>query len=89
MVIFLASSCNPTVYLSEGESLLTENKLIIQNKKNVSAPGLLKDELELNYIQIPNREFLFIPREWYHYRLEDYEGDNSLLKVVKNQMHIV
>lgn len=70
LALLLLNSCNPTVYLKEDQALLNTNKIKLKDKKNVESPALLKEELALNYIQRPNKEFLFIPREWYYFRFE-------------------
>lgn len=76
-------SCNPTVFLAEDEALLAENKVVIKDRRNVDSPSALKYDLELNYRQIPNREFFFIPKEWYYYKLNDYEGNNIIYNALK------
>jgi hypothetical protein len=66
------------VYLSEDEALLTENKIKIKDRKASDPRSVLKEELALNFKQRPNKEFLFIPREWYYYRFEN-SADTSFL----------
>ncbi|GLR20161.1 membrane protein [Portibacter lacus] len=77
-MLLLTVACNPTVYLGDNEALLTENKIRFTDRKASEPRNLLREELSLNYKQRPNKEFLFIPREWYYYRFEN-SSDSSFL----------
>ncbi|MBT8190960.1 MAG: hypothetical protein KJO29_11075, partial [Bacteroidia bacterium] len=77
--ILVLPSCNTTKFLKDDELLLNrlDTKIISADKKtNVSE---LKSELQQFYKQVPNTNFLFVPREWYWYRNQE-PGDTTWLK---------
>ncbi len=85
-VMLILQSCNPTVYLTENEALLTENKIVLKDRKTLESRGLLKSELELNYLQKPNREFIFIPREWYFFKFESSPDSSFLVNWIRKNV---
>ncbi|WP_235295987.1 translocation and assembly module lipoprotein TamL [Portibacter marinus] len=85
LTLFLGA-CNPTVYLAEDEALLTENKIKFEDRKASESRSLLRDQLALNYKQRPNKEFLFIPREWYYYRFENSSDSIFLISWIKKNV---
>ena len=72
-------SCNTTKFLKDDELLLNQQdiKIIAADKKTNASD--LKSELQQFYKQVPNRNLLFIPREWYWFRNQD-PGDTTWLK---------
>jgi len=86
ILTILFGSCNPTVYLQDNESLLTENKIRFNDRKASEARSVLRDQLSLNYRQRPNREFLFIPREWYYYRFENARDSSFMVDWIKKNV---
>lgn len=83
IALLLFTSCNPLVYLDDNEALLTENKIKLRDRKYVDNTAVLREELELQYMERPNKEFAFIPREWFYYRFDlDTSTSNSRFKRV-------
>ena len=61
-------SCNTTKYLQDDEVLLDYVEIAIQSEEKVPSSSSLKDQLQQFSRQKPNGNFMFIPREWYHYK---------------------
>ena len=71
------SSCNPGKHLTEGQSLLEENKVTLKTKDKIENEGLLKLELNSFISQEPNGTLIgFIPQEWV-YMINDDEDDTK------------
>lgn len=71
MLLFLLiaiSSCNTTKYLNEGQTLITNSKIKIITKDKKVNKTLLALEVDPFIIQKPNKDFLFIPREYIYYK---------------------
>ncbi|WP_245949164.1 translocation and assembly module lipoprotein TamL [Lutibacter citreus] len=62
-ITFSFSSCNSVKYVSENEHLLTQNSIIVNNKKNV------KDEISDYIIQRPNQLVFGVPFPLYFYNI--------------------
>jgi len=84
--LLIIGACNPIVYLGDNESLLIENKIRFKDRKATEARSVLKAELALNYKQRPNKEFLFIPREWYYYRFQNSSDTSFLATWIKKNV---
>lgn len=84
--MLLFPACNPLVYLNEDEALLTENKIKFKDREASHPRSTLKYELALNFKQRPNKEFLFIPREWYYYRFENSSDTSFLATWIKKNI---
>lgn len=76
-MIMAMSSCNPGKHLTEGQSLLEENKVTLKTKDKIENEGLLKLELNSFISQEPNGTLIgFIPQEWV-YMINDDEDDTK------------
>lgn len=75
-LVFFASSCNTTKFLNEGETLITKSKVKIITKDKKVNKTLLALEVEPFILQKPNKDFLFIPREYIYYKNAE-PGDTS------------
>ncbi len=72
------SSCNTTKYLQPNEILLKSNKIQIEGNKSIENKLQLTDQLSTLFKQKPNSNyFLFIPREWLHYKVLNRKNKNS------------
>ncbi|MBC7885793.1 MAG: BamA/TamA family outer membrane protein [Saprospiraceae bacterium] len=73
----ILSSCNATKYLSPGESLLKETKILFKSGKPIKDKSSLEAELMTFVNQKPNEKLLFfIPKEWIYLK-NNQPGDTS------------
>ncbi len=71
------SSCNPGKHLTEGQSLLEENKVTLNAEDKIENESLLKLELNSFISQEPNGSLIgFIPQEWV-YMINDDADDTK------------
>jgi len=77
LLVLGMSSCNPGKHLTEGQTLLEENKLTLNTKDKIENEDLLKNELNSFITQEPNGTTLFLfPQEWI-YMINDDEDDTK------------
>ena len=76
VLIMGLSSCNTTKYLEPEERLLVKNDIRFVETKKLKNKRKLKYELSRLHKQTPNSNFFFIPREWFHYRIQ-HKTDTS------------
>ena len=77
ITLLSAISCSPTKFLSEEQSLLKKNEIILIDPENAVEKTELKYELSQFYQQKPNRNlFAFFPREYYYFK-NSQPGDTS------------
>jgi len=67
--LFLFSSCGTVRYLNEDERFLKKNKVYLKHAQGLHNKKKLKYDLSTVYAQRPNRNFGFVTRRWYHYRI--------------------
>ncbi len=72
-IVFAFCSCNTSKFLAEDEYLLEKNLIKFQGKEKLKNKGSIKYNLASFYKQRPNGNFLFVPREWYHFKTESRE----------------
>lgn len=80
------SACNTTKYLNTEEAFLDENLIDIKTDQQIKKKGNLKYELSTLYKQRPNTNFLFVPREWFYYQVQDTLGQTKIRKGFKRWM---
>ena len=81
--VILLSACNTTKYLGPDEIFLEENKIELKTDQQIKKKGNFKYELSTLYKQRPNTSFLFVPREWYYYKLQDTLDNSNFTKGFK------
>jgi len=68
----LYSSCSSTKYLGLGETLVKKNEIKIDDSvEKIKRQRGIKYSLSTLHEQTPNRNILFIPREYFWYKLQD------------------
>ncbi len=75
--VLALTSCNTSKFLAEDEYLLEKNNIKFQGKEKIKNKGTLKYNLSSFYKQRPNGNFLFVPREWYHFKTEAQENPSK------------
>ena len=81
--VLLLSACQTTKYLGPEEVFLEDNKIELKTDQQIKKKGSFKYELSTLYKQKPNSKFLFVPREWYYYRLQDTLDQSKFSKGFK------
>ena len=75
-ILFLGA-CSPTKFLSEEQSLLKKNEIILLDPENAVDKTKLKFELSQFYLQKPNTKlFAVFPKEWFYFKNSE-PGDSS------------
>lgn len=77
------SACNTTKFLGPDEVFLEENEIDLKTDQQIKKKGNFKYELTTLYKQKPNTNFLYIPREWFHYQVQDTLGQSKFKKGFK------
>jgi outer membrane protein insertion porin family len=76
----LLASCNTTQYLQEEEVFLVKNEIELSKELKIKKKGNLKYQLSTLYKQKANENFLFVPKEWFFYRLQDTLDKSQFIK---------
>ncbi len=78
LLLFVASSCNTTKYLQEGEKLVEKNTVKIESSEKIEDKADLLYDLSKYYKQKPNSKFLglFRTRLWFYFKNQS-EADTS------------
>jgi len=71
LVVSVSVSCGTRKYLQEGETFLEQNSVKIKSELNVQDKGELKEDLLSLAVQKPNRNWLWVPRQWFYYQLKN------------------
>lgn len=86
----IASSCNSTRHLKEGEYLLDDNVIEFDSKKYLNNKSIVTDRLEETAVQQPNSSFVF---DWfrpklffYNLRYDKYQKDSTNYQLKSNSV---
>lgn len=71
VIVTIGSSCGTRKYLKEGETFLEQNSVKIKSELNVQDKGELKEDLLSLAVQKPNRNWLWVPRQWFYYQISN------------------
>ncbi len=78
--LFSVLSCGTTQFLGEDEAFLVKNKMVFKGEVKFRSKRLLRQELYYVYKLKPNENFLWVPKEWFYYKLQDTTGRSNFLK---------
>ncbi len=78
--LFGVLSCSTTQFLGEDEAFLVKNKMEFKGAVKFRTRRLLRQELYYVYKLKPNEKFLWVPKEWFYYKLQDTTGRSSFIK---------
>ncbi len=73
-------SCSSTQFLGEDEAFLVKNQMEFEGEVKFRTKRLLRQELYYVYKLKPNENFLWIPKEWFYYRLQDTAGRSDFIR---------
>jgi outer membrane protein insertion porin family len=82
-VAIILPSCNTLKHLEDDESLVVENQVKIKSDERIKNKYTLVSELEAIAKLKPNRNFIGIPRQWFHYRTNKPEDTSGLKKFIR------
>ncbi|MEM1220108.1 MAG: hypothetical protein AAGH79_14405, partial [Bacteroidota bacterium] len=72
----ILTGCTTNKFLQEDQSFLVENEIVFEMDEKIKKKGNLKTELAAYYRQKPNDRFLWVPKEWFYYHLQDTVGSS-------------
>ncbi len=79
-------SCAPAKLLNEGDHLLKKNKINIQDVQDPVDRSDIRYELSNLLITKTNRNWLWVPREWFYLKLHDKPQKNKVTKFILKRM---
>ena len=85
--VFILSSCSPTKYLNDEQSLLTKNNIIVHSDTGESEKKQIIHELGYLTKQKPNSNwFLFFPREYFYLKHSQPQDSSWYNKWVRREI---
>ena len=84
LALVTMTACTTNKYLEENQSFLVENEVVFEMDGKIKKKGNLKTELAAYYRQKPNDRFLWVPKEWFYYNLQDTVGSSRFAKKWKS-----
>ena len=87
LLVLGMSSCNTSKYLTDGQTLLKENKVTLNSEEKIENEDLLKNELNSFLSQEPNsRNWLRMPKEWIYLINSDQDDTKWYNNFARNHM---
>lgn len=79
------ASCNTSKYLTGDQELLTGQRVVIEDPRNVNNRGDLTYQLSTLAKQQPNGNFFFLwPREWFYFKNSQPDDNSRLNRFFRN-----
>lgn len=84
LILLASSACNTTKHLGPDEAFLKENVIDLKSEERIRRAGNLRNELSTLEKQKPNEKFFFfVPRQWFHYHLQDTLDKGNFNKSIR------
>lgn len=84
LLLLTSSACNTTKNLGKDEAFLKENVIDLKSEDRIRRAGNLRNELSTLEKQKPNEKFFFfVPRQWFHYHLQDTLDRGNFTKSIR------
>lgn len=72
LLVQLVSGCKSTKFLDMGETLVKKNEIVIDDSvEKIKRQRGIKYSLSTLHEQVPNKKILFVPKEYFWYKLQD------------------
>ena len=78
------SACSAKRFLKQDEAFLVKNKMEFEGDVSFRTRRMLKQELYSLYKLKPNENFLWIPKEWFYYKLQDTAQSSKFTKRLRS-----